>query len=427
MRLGPLVGGLVVGSAAAAPTKTDGGSSNTRILLSGEGSVMLATVRASGVGIDIKVNHTMKGIPSWVTFRAPDTLFAVDEAGTEVRSLSVDLDKLEIKDGKAFPGSAGLVHLALTQGGKRLLGAAYGNASVDVWDVADAGAVKQLASIRLPAASKPGPNAERQDKPHPHQILPYSDEGRLVAVPDLGSDSIHILAAQDDGGYALANSVPVEPAGCGPRHGAFYPPGAEQATHFMVLCELKNVINVYFVEPDAGKGMAMTLVQSVSSFGPGAAHPKAAAGELVLGPDGKDVYVSNRLTEDPADHIAHFRVTSSSCPAEGGKDKKTDGGNGKRAEGGKDKKAEGDKAKKTGGGGLKLEFVDQQSSHGQNPRMFSLTGDGRLLLVANGKGESGIWAMERDKDTGKLTGAPLWNMSMSDFGGKGPQFVQQIR
>ncbi|KAM4062655.1 lactonase, 7-bladed beta-propeller domain-containing protein [Hirsutella rhossiliensis] len=422
MRLRVLVGGLLVGTAAAAPAtdpksegggkgggKGGGGGSQTRILMSGEGSIMLGTVRASGAGIDIKLNHSTKGIPSWVAFRAPDTLFALDEAGTEVRSLSVDLDRLAIKERQAFAGSAGLVHLALTQGGKRMLGAAYGNGSVDVWDVADAGAVKQLASVRLPG-DKLGPNKERQDKPHPHQVVPDGADGRFVAVPDLGTDSIHILAAQDDGGYALVNHVPVEPAGCGPRHGAFYPPGPQPATHFLVLCELKNLINVYAVDrAGAGdKGLAMTLVQSISSFGPGVPHPKAAAGELALGPDGKDVYVSNRLTEDPDDHIAHFRV-SQACPAKG-KDK------GKR-----------DGAKAGPAGGLKLEFVGQQPSHGQNPRMFSLTGDGALVLVANGKGESGIWGMARNKDTGELTAAPLWNISMSVFSGKGPQFVQQIR
>ncbi|XP_044718918.1 uncharacterized protein HRG_07483 [Hirsutella rhossiliensis] len=98
MRLRVLVGGLLVGTAAAAPAtdpksegggkgggKGGGGGSQTRILMSGEGSIMLGTVRASGAGIDIKLNHSTKGIPSWVAFRAPDTLFALDEAGTEVR------------------------------------------------------------------------------------------------------------------------------------------------------------------------------------------------------------------------------------------------------------------------------------------------------------------------------------------------------
>lgn len=138
--LAALAGGLLAGSAAAAPAAAataDPGSSNSRILMAGEGRIMLGTVRASGAGINIKVNHSIKGVPSWVAFRAPDTLFALDEAGTEVRALAVDLDKPAVSEGKAFGGSAGLVHLALTQGGKRMLGTAYGNGSVDVWDVTD--------------------------------------------------------------------------------------------------------------------------------------------------------------------------------------------------------------------------------------------------------------------------------------------------
>ncbi|EQL00583.1 hypothetical protein OCS_03698 [Ophiocordyceps sinensis CO18] len=59
--------------------------------------------------------------------------------------------------------------------------------------------------------------------------------------------------------------------------------------------------------------------------------------------------------------------------------------------------------------------------------MFSLTGDGALVLVANGKGEAGIWGMQRNGATGALSPAPLWNITMARFAGKGPQFVQQIR
>ncbi|KAF4512255.1 hypothetical protein G6O67_001420 [Ophiocordyceps sinensis] len=362
--------------------------SKTRILMSGEGSIMLGAVKAAGAGIDIKLNHTTKGVPSWLAFRAPDTLFALDEAGTELRALSVDLDRFTVTERGAVAASAGLVHLALTQGGKRMLGAAYGNGSVDVWDVADAAKVKRLASVRLPAG-RLGPNKERQDKSHPHQIVPDGPDGRFVAVPDLGTDTVHILAATG-AGYKLAGHVAVEPPGCGPRHGAFYPPGPAPATHFMVLCEMMNLVNVYAVDRRR-HGLAMTLVQSISSFGPGVPHPKAAAGELALGPDGNDVYVSNRLTEGPDDHIAHFRVAR---PA---------------------------------GGHPKLEFVAQQPSHGRNPRMFSLTGDGALVLVANGKGEAGIWGMQRNGATGALSPAPLWNITMARFAGKGPQFVQQIR
>lgn len=234
-----------------------------------------------------------------------------------------------------------------------------------------------------------------------------------MAVPDLGADAIHVLAAGGaDGGYRLVNRVAVEPAGCGPRHGAFYPPGPGPATHLLVLCELANVVNVYAVDrAGAGdRGLDLRLVQSVSTFGPGAAHPKAAAGELAVGPDGRDVYVSNRLTGDPDDHVAHFRVHGGGCKAKAQAQAQAQAA-----------------AAKGGNGTLSLELVGHQSTHGQNPRMFSLTGDGALLLVANGKGESGIWGLARDGQTGVLAGAPLWNVSMADFGGKGPQFVQQIR
>ncbi|KJZ72080.1 hypothetical protein HIM_08535 [Hirsutella minnesotensis 3608] len=396
------------------PARRDDGGSITRILLSGPGGVMLATVAANGTGIDIRARHnaTAGTDPSWVVFRAPDAVFAVDENGAELSALKVDLQAFSIAPASKFAGSPGIVHLALARDGKRLLGAAYGNGSVDAWDVENPAAVKKLAHVAL--TGKPGPNKERQAASHPHQVV-LDSAGRYAAVPDLGYDAVHIIDAGDDA-FKVVNSVAVEPAGCGPRHAVFYPPTPANATHLIVLCEIANLINVYSVlrDADAGaKGLDLRLVQSVSSFGPGVPHPKAAAGEIALGPGGKDVYVSNRLTEDKVDHIAHFRVGNNGTAA--CDPKKGDAKKGKT------------RRRRSAAAGFGLQFVGQQPCQGTNPRMFSLTADGALVFVANGKGEAGISGLERNKDTGVLGPAPLWSIPMTTFGENGPQYVQQIQ
>ncbi|PHH92013.1 hypothetical protein CDD83_9381 [Cordyceps sp. RAO-2017] len=155
-----------------------------------------------------------------------------------------------------------------------------------------------------------------------------------------------------------------------------------------------NAINVFAVDP-AADGLALRHQQTVSSFGPGMAHgPEAAAGELVLGPDGHDVYVSNRLTGDAVDHVARFRV----APACDGK-------------------------------ALRLDFVNQEPCGGVSPRMMSVTPDGARLLIANVKGPVGLWVLNRDPANGNMWAAPDWNMTMDAFGGEdaAPQFVQQVR
>lgn len=278
------------------------------------------------------------------------------------------------------------MHLALSRDGRRMLAAAYGAGA----------ALRLLKTVRADAT--PGPRKPRQDRPHPHQTVP-DPTGRFFAVPDLGTDRIHLLDAAADA-FATVNRVPVGPPGCGPRHGAFYPPApaagpAAPATHFIVLCELANLVHVYALDyAGAGpRGIDFRPVFNVSSFAPGAAPPaEAAAGELVLGPDGRDVYVSNRLTGDASDHIAHFRVRNPACVD------------------------------------LVLEFAGQEPCRGKNPRMFSLTTDGGShLLIANQQGPVGVWAMKRDGRTGGLAPEPLWNMSSSEFGETGPKYVQQIR
>ncbi|KAG6034773.1 hypothetical protein E4U41_006395, partial [Claviceps citrina] len=252
-----------------------------------------------------------------------------------------------------------------------------------------------------------GPATGRQVHPSPHQAVP-DPTGRYFAVNDLGTDRILILDSADDS-FAVVNHVPVEPAGCGPRHGAFFPVGAAQATHYMVVCEIKNLVNVYSLVYGGDKGIEFKTEQTISTFPAAAAVPaKAAAGELVIAPDNKNVYVSNRLS-GTTDTIATFRIRgvdpppavngSTKCPPHGVK-----------------ARAAGDM----------LELVGLTSTGGVAPRMISLTSDGKTLLVGNTDGELAVVALKRNQD-GTLAEKPAASIAASAFpGGKGPAFIQQI-
>lgn len=67
-----------------------------------------------------------------------------------------------------------------------------------------------------------GKNPERQEKPHPHQVVVYDDE---VLVPDLGTDQVWRLLKDAEGRWNIQGSVAGEP-GAGMRHVVVHGPSA---------------------------------------------------------------------------------------------------------------------------------------------------------------------------------------------------------
>lgn len=213
--------------------------------------------------------------------------------------------------------------------------------------------------------------------------------GRFFVVNDLGTDSIFVIDSEND--YSISNRVSVE-AGTGPRHGAFIA-WENKATYYFLACEIKSVVKAFKVTYTEDN-LELKEVQSLSSYGadfPPANSTTAAAGELVISPCGKHLYVSNRLSGNATDSISHFSID----------DNRTAG---------------------------PLAFADQVSSGGLIPRMFSLSADASVLFSTNQDGENGLLALARDAKTGKLTEAPLASLGVAKFGGPtyGPQFVMEV-
>lgn len=166
---------------------------------------------------------------------------------------------------------------------------------------------------------------------------------------------------------------------------------------------MTNQLQVFSVSYD-GAGVSFTRTQELSTYGaafPPANATTAAAGEVVVTGDGKDVYVSNRLTGNDTDSISHFKV--------------------------KHIAGEGGSPCKPAPGSIELEFVEALSSGGAVPRMFSLSNDEKILFSTNQNAGAGLLAFNRE-DAGKLTASSAASIPVSAFGevGFGPQFVQQI-
>lgn len=365
---------------------TDGAK---KLFVGGGPSGIVAAADFDGASFNIVANDSTAGTSaSWMVFKEPNLLYAVEENTNDTRLFNFDAATNNLKLVQTAEGSSGVVYLEFNQDKTVMVGAAFGQGQIDVWDVsAPDGSMKLLKQI--PAGGTPGPVAGRQDSAHPHQAL-LDPSGRFFVVNDLGTDSILVLDSQND--FNISNRVAVE-AGNGPRHGAFIPAGAEKATHYFLACEITSVVKAFQLTY-TGDNLELKEVQSLSSFGadfPPADAEAAAAGELVTSSCGKHLYVSNRLTGNATDSISHFSIDTSNAAAP-------------------------------------LAFVDQISSGGLTPRMFSLSADESVLFSTNQDGENGLLALARDADTGSLTEAPVASLTVDKFGGPsfGPQFVMEL-
>ncbi|KAJ9144764.1 Carboxy-cis,cis-muconate cyclase [Coniochaeta hoffmannii] len=374
----------------------------SKLLIGGGPSGSVLAADFDGTTFKIVANNTIAGSSaSWLLFKeGTNRLYAVDESSNSTRLFTFDPATNALSLIQNATGSSGVVFLDFTADGNNMLGTSFGQGTIDIWDIAPASGLLSLRS-QLASSDPLGPNAARQDAPHPHQCL-LDTSGRFFVCPDLGTDTLLVI---DTATFEITNRVRVQPPGCGPRHGVFFPPippgGAPaEATHYFLVCEVLSLAVVFELDySSSGGAIQFAQVQTLSTFGealPPANASAATAGEIQVSVDGRDVYVSNRLTGNATDSISHFGVVV----GEG-----------------------------TAAGDVSLAFRDAVGCGGLVPRMFSLAlGAERFVFVANQGGELGLVAFRRNAD-GSLDPAPAASLPVGVFGadGFGPQFVQQIQ
>jgi 6-phosphogluconolactonase len=241
-------------------------------------------------------------------------------------------------------------YVSVDTSGRVALVANYSGGSVALLPIRPDGALAAAAQVVHHAGT--GPNAERQEAPHAHCILP-DRSNRFALAADLGADRVFVYRLDPD-----AKSLrPVEGGdavmrpGAGPRHIAFHP----TLPLVFVACELDStVVTLRF---DAERG-ALSLLDTRSTVPAGWTGTNYPA-DIHVASTGRTVYVSNRGHNS----IAVFSVADST-------------------------------------GALALEQT--VSTEGDWPRNFSLDPSGRWLLVANQRSDS-VVVFGRDPESGRLT------------------------
>ncbi|EDY20665.1 6-phosphogluconolactonase [Chthoniobacter flavus Ellin428] len=259
-------------------------------------------------------------------------------------------------------GGAGPAHISIHPSGKFLLVANYFGGSVAVLPILPDGKLGPASDFKQDEGT-PGPKkatsappgsfaVSGHDQVHAHMII-GDPSGRFVVSSDLGLDQLLIWKFDDKAGKLTANdpaSISLPP-GDGPRHFGFHP----KKNWFYCVQEEGSTVVFFEYDPEKGR---LTAKQTIPSVPAGFAGSNFTS-ELMVSPDGRFVYVQNRLH----DTTACFAINQ-----------------------------------KTG----QLTFVAEEWTRGDYPRSFNFDPTGNFLYSCNQRGDA-VAVFRIDHKTGKLS------------------------
>jgi 6-phosphogluconolactonase len=241
-------------------------------------------------------------------------------------------------------------HLSVDPSGHWLFVANYGSGTIAVYPIRPDGQLAQASQVIQQKGS--GPFTDRQKSAHAHEVI-LSPDGRFLLSVDLGADRIFVYRFDAKTGALTPNSEPqvALPAGYGPRHLVF----SKDGRMVYVVTELTPA--VVALRWNAQRGSMTQL--GITPLPPAADPAEHAAAEIVLHPNGRFLYASNRGNSNT---IAIFKV----------------------------------------GPEGRLTPAGHVSSNGTLPRFFSIDPSGQFLLAAN-QGSGTLVTFAIDPASGALT------------------------
>ncbi|WP_460633063.1 lactonase family protein [Leifsonia lichenia] len=234
--------------------------------------------------------------PSWVTATADGSrVYAVSETEPEGAIVALaarggaagggaaggDAAGVLVELSSESSGGAAPAHLALEPSERFLATGTYGGGSISVFALADDGSLAARTAFVQHEGS--GPDADRQESPHVHQLSFDPSTGDLVVV-DLGLGDVRWYAFGDDGSLTLRPEATIVLGAAGPRHIVFAP----DARHAFVVNELDSTVDV--LRRDAGRFVVASSTSTRPEDASGANSPAAVR----VTDDGRTVFVTNR-------------------------------------------------------------------------------------------------------------------------------------
>jgi 6-phosphogluconolactonase len=204
-----------------------------------------------------------------------------------------------------------------------------------------------------------GPNATRQDQPHPH-CTTISPDNRFLLVCDLGTDHITVFVIDPDTAQLSdPKTFATGRSGSGPRHVVFHPNGR----WIYGINEIDSTVDHYLWTAtrfiDMPQGLLVNTNTPVKTTALDFPSEKNTAAELAISADGLFLYATNR----GEDSLAVFSLDTKG----------------------------------------RLSLVQRISCGGKTPRHFTLDPTNQWLLCGN-QDSASVTIFRRDPATGKLTG-----------------------
>lgn len=252
--------------------------------------------------------------PSWLCISKDGKfVYAVNENGNdkpgEVSAFAFDKKKGELTFLNKQPTDGfAPCHINIDASGKNVITANYAGGNITVFKTNADGSL--LPYVQLVGHEGYGVNVQRQEMPHPHEVV-FSPDEKYVFSPDLGTDRLYqynfngsdpknVLMPANDPGYVTIDD------GFGPRHFTFSPDGK---TAYLLNELAGNIIVFSYAD---GK---FTPKQTIASTTAGNKNDRGSA-EIVISPNGKFLYTSNR---GAANDISLYKVQTDGTLLENGK------------------------------------------------------------------------------------------------------------
>jgi 6-phosphogluconolactonase len=249
-------------------------------------------------------------------------------------------------------------HLSVQPSGQYLFAASYTSGDFQVFRINADGSIGDMTDNFQSVGNGTGPNPDRQEGPHAHQILTDLDGNHVFGV-DLGADKVDVWNLDAGSGKLIPNTVPFAPiaSGSGPRHMAFHP----DRQHAYVLSELASSVTVFDYDPGRA---AFIWKQTISTLPPDFTATNTTA-EIRIHPNGRFLYNTNR---------GHNSITMFEIEPETGD----------------------------------LEVIGWESTRGEWPRGMNIDPSGTFLYAAN-QNTDNIAVFRIDPVSGKLQFSTLVN------------------
>ncbi|MFN8525535.1 MAG: lactonase family protein [Chloroflexota bacterium] len=251
-----------------------------------------------------RADVTPVAAPGWIDLDRSQKFLYASIAGSKVASFAIDTASGALSPlNEQVNGTAGAPHLSIHGTGRWVVTASYGGGTVSLFPVGTDGRLGELKHVVV-HAGEPGPHPD-QPQPRAHQC-PFDLSGRWVAVPDLGLDRVYVYSVDTTGG----SLVPNDPwfiqfaRGRGPRHIAFHPNGKLA----YLINELSSEMTALSWDSDSG---VFRELQTLSTLPDGWSGRKWSA-QVIVHPNGRFVYGSNRGSGGDSDDIAIFRIDEAS-------------------------------------------------------------------------------------------------------------------